>query len=132
MALSRLSRELLRGSQLLGGLNGEPGNHLSMPRSAVGLVWAAATQRPETFRRCGVVLALLMCAVIVIVLVSCQAEGGWYCTTYGHPHPALFKKIYELHGGEYGDLIFGSAQAILIETLVAFPSVRKQLRRRRV
>ena len=69
---------------------------------------------------------------IVIVLVGCQAEGGWYCTTYGHPHPAFFKKIYELHGGEYGDLIFGSAQAILIATLVAFPSVRKQLRRRRV
>ena len=72
-----------------------------------------------------------MCVVIVFVLVGCQAEGGWYCTTYGHPHPAFFRKIYELHGGEYGDLIFGSAQAILITTLVAFPSVREHLPRRR-
>ena len=72
-----------------------------------------------------------MAVVIVFVLVGCQAEGGWYCTTYGHPHPAFFRKIYELHGGEYGDLIFGSAQAILITTLVAFPSVREHLHRRR-
>lgn len=78
----------------------------------------------------GIALVLVSVAIIVAVLIGCQAEGGWYCTTYGHPHPEIFKKIYELHGGEYGDLIFGSAQAVLIVTLVAFPSTRRALQRR--
>eukprot|EP01043_Picozoa_sp_COSAG02_P077986 COSAG02_NODE_17341_length_1011_cov_0.794956_2_plen_201_part_00 len=93
---------------------------------------AQEVERASSSRLCiaGVALVLLSLAIIVAVLVSCQAEGGWYCTTYGHPHPEFFKKIYELHGGEYGDLIFGSAQAVLISTLVAFPSTRRVLRRR--
>ena len=104
-----------------------------MPRAANMMPQPGVTPEGTACSRLrvgGVVLVFVSLLIIVAVLVSCQAEGGWYCTTYGHPHPEIFKKIYELHGGEYGDLIFGSAQAVLITTLVAFPSVRRLLQRR--
>ena len=108
-------------------------SQVAMPRAADTVLQPGFTPERTTCSRlrvAGIVLVLVSSLIIVAVLVSCQAEGGWYCTTYGHPHPEIFKKIYELHGGEYGDLIFGSAQAVLITTLMAFPSMRRLLQRR--
>lgn len=110
-----------------------PGGDPGFAHSPLGRLFGYGEERPARISRtaatCGLMLVAVSGLVIVLVLVGCQGEGGAYCSMYGHPEPWL-RKIYTVHAGEYGDLMFGAAQLALILSLLSFGRVRDLLARR--
>ena len=111
-----------------------PGGDPEFSHSPLGRLFGHdGPARPAKIKKCatvaGGVAFLIAAAVIVLVLVGCHGEGGAYCSMYGHPEPWL-RKIYAVHEGEYGDLLFGCAQLVLILVLLASPTVRRLFSKR--